>query len=179
MPISDRLERDESDEDRDCDLAPDQVRLVGDAAIVGGQPEQRDDAGRRRVVDVARQAGEVVETQLALRLVAPAEPPDGEQGERHGEDEEAPGAAAPAEQDVDERADREDEAEAGEGERRGGLPEVTAHRKQRGDAEAEVLAVLESADSRKVIGLSSESFARRRYVEEIDQATRGVLGALS
>jgi len=25
----------------------------------------------------------------------------------------------------------------------------------------------------------SESFARRRYVEEIDQATRGVLGALS
>ena len=47
------------------------------------------------------------------------------------------------------------------------------------DAEAEVLAVLESADSRKVIGLLSESFARRRYVEEIDQATRGVLGALS
>jgi CIC family chloride channel protein len=47
------------------------------------------------------------------------------------------------------------------------------------DAEAEVLAVLESADSRKVIGLLSESFARRRYVDEIDQATRGVLGALS
>ena len=47
------------------------------------------------------------------------------------------------------------------------------------DAEAEVLAVLESADSRKVIGLLSETFARRRYVEEIDQATRGVLGALS
>jgi CIC family chloride channel protein len=47
------------------------------------------------------------------------------------------------------------------------------------DAEAEVLAVLESADSRKVIGLLAESFARRRYVEEIDQATRGVLGALS
>jgi chloride channel protein, CIC family len=47
------------------------------------------------------------------------------------------------------------------------------------DAEAEVLAVLESADSRKVVGLLSESFARRRYVEEIDQATRGVLGALS
>jgi CIC family chloride channel protein len=47
------------------------------------------------------------------------------------------------------------------------------------DAEAEVLAVLESADSRKVIGFLSESFARRRYVEEIDQATRGVLGALS
>jgi CIC family chloride channel protein len=47
------------------------------------------------------------------------------------------------------------------------------------DAEAEVLAVLESAESRKVIGFLSESHARRRYVEEIDQATRGVLGALS
>jgi CIC family chloride channel protein len=47
------------------------------------------------------------------------------------------------------------------------------------DAEAEVLAVLESADSRKVIGYLTESYARRRYVEEIDQATRGVLGALS
>ena len=47
------------------------------------------------------------------------------------------------------------------------------------DAEAEVLAVLESAESRKVIGFLSESFARRRYVEEIDQATKGVLGALS
>ncbi len=47
------------------------------------------------------------------------------------------------------------------------------------DSEAEVLAVLESEDSRKVIGFLTESFARRRYVEEIDQATRGVLGALS
>jgi CIC family chloride channel protein len=47
------------------------------------------------------------------------------------------------------------------------------------DAEAEVLAVVESADSRKVIGFLTESYARRRYVEEIDQATRGVLGALS
>jgi len=47
------------------------------------------------------------------------------------------------------------------------------------DAEAEVLAVLESEDSRKVIGFLTESHARRRYVEEIDQATRGVLGALS
>ena len=47
------------------------------------------------------------------------------------------------------------------------------------DAEAEELAVLESVESRKVIGYLSESFARRRYVEEIDQATRGVLGALS
>jgi len=47
------------------------------------------------------------------------------------------------------------------------------------DAEAEVLAVIESEDSRKVVGFLSESFARRRYVEEIDKATRGVLGALS
>jgi CIC family chloride channel protein len=47
------------------------------------------------------------------------------------------------------------------------------------DAEAEVLAVLESENSRKVIGFLTESYARRRYVEEIDQATRGVLGALS
>src|SRR5215475_1500152 len=47
------------------------------------------------------------------------------------------------------------------------------------DAEAEVLAVLESQNSRKVIGYLSESYAQRRYVEEIDQATRGVLGALS
>ncbi|HWZ41227.1 MAG TPA: chloride channel protein [Bradyrhizobium sp.] len=47
------------------------------------------------------------------------------------------------------------------------------------DAEAEVLAVLESADSRKVIGFLTETHARRRYVDEIDQATRGVLGALS
>ncbi|WP_024507803.1 chloride channel protein [Bradyrhizobium sp. ARR65] len=47
------------------------------------------------------------------------------------------------------------------------------------DAEAEVLAVLESENSRKVIGFLTESYARRRYVEEIDQATRGVLGAIS
>ena len=47
------------------------------------------------------------------------------------------------------------------------------------EAEAEMLAVVESAESRKVIGFLTESFARRRYVEEIDKATRGVLGALS
>jgi CIC family chloride channel protein len=47
------------------------------------------------------------------------------------------------------------------------------------EAEAEMLAVVESADSRKVVGFLNESFARRRYVEEIDKATRGVLGALS
>jgi chloride channel protein, CIC family len=47
------------------------------------------------------------------------------------------------------------------------------------EAEAEMLAVVESVDSRKVIGILTETFARRRYVEEIDKATRGVLGALS
>lgn len=47
------------------------------------------------------------------------------------------------------------------------------------EAEAEMLAVVESAESRKVVGFLNESFARRRYVEEIDKATRGVLGALS
>jgi CIC family chloride channel protein len=47
------------------------------------------------------------------------------------------------------------------------------------EAEAEMLAVVESAESSKVIGFLTESFARRRYVEEIDKATRGVLGALS
>ena len=31
----------------------------------------------------------------------------------------------------------------------------------------------------RVIGFLTETFARRRYVEEIDKATRGVLGALS
>ena len=47
------------------------------------------------------------------------------------------------------------------------------------EAEAEMLAVVESTESRKVVGFLNESFARRRYVEEIDKATRGVLGTLS
>ncbi len=61
------------------------------------------------------------------------------------------------------------------------LPEmnVKSAMKMFDDAEAEVLAVIESESSRKVIGFLNESFARRRYVEEIDKATRGVLGALS
>jgi len=42
-----------------------------------------------------------------------------------------------------------------------------------------MLAVVDSTDSRKVVGFLTESFVRRRYVEEIDKATRGVLGALS
>ena len=45
------------------------------------------------------------------------------------------------------------------------------------DAEAEVLAVVEAEGSRKVVGILIESHARRRYVEELDQATRGILGA--
>jgi CIC family chloride channel protein len=44
------------------------------------------------------------------------------------------------------------------------------------DEEADVLAVSELVDSRKVIGYLTESYARRRYAEELDQATRGVLG---
>ncbi len=61
------------------------------------------------------------------------------------------------------------------------LPEmnVKAAMKIFDDSGAEELAVLESENSRKVIGFLTESFARRRYVEEIDRATRGVLGALS
>lgn len=47
------------------------------------------------------------------------------------------------------------------------------------EAEAEMLAVVDSTDSRKVVGFLTENFVRRRYVEEIDKATRGVLGALS
>jgi chloride channel protein, CIC family len=47
------------------------------------------------------------------------------------------------------------------------------------EAGAEMLAVVESADSQKVIGYLTESFARRRYAEEIEKATRGVLGALA
>jgi CIC family chloride channel protein len=44
------------------------------------------------------------------------------------------------------------------------------------DAEAEMLAVSNSAESRTVIGYVFESFARRRYVEEFDRAMRGNLG---
>jgi CIC family chloride channel protein len=44
------------------------------------------------------------------------------------------------------------------------------------DAEAEMLAVSDSAASRKVVGYVFESYARRRYVEELDRAMRGNLG---
>lgn len=45
-------------------------------------------------------------------------------------------------------------------------------------AEAEVLAVLAAEGSRKVVGFLTESYARRRYFEELDQATRGILGPI-
>ena len=43
-------------------------------------------------------------------------------------------------------------------------------------AEAETLAVIESEDTGKVIGLLTERFATRRYAEELDKANRGVIG---
>jgi CIC family chloride channel protein len=43
-------------------------------------------------------------------------------------------------------------------------------------AEAETLAVIESEDTGKVIGLLTESFATRRYAEELDKANRGYTG---
>jgi CIC family chloride channel protein len=46
------------------------------------------------------------------------------------------------------------------------------------EAEAEMLAVSDGADSRKVVGYVFESYARRRYVEELDQVMRGNLGSL-
>ena len=44
------------------------------------------------------------------------------------------------------------------------------------DAEAEMLAVSDSAESRKVVGYVFESYARRRYVEELDQVMGGSIG---
>jgi CIC family chloride channel protein len=43
-------------------------------------------------------------------------------------------------------------------------------------AEAETLAVIDSEDSAKVIGLLTERFVTRRYAEELDKANRGVTG---
>jgi CIC family chloride channel protein len=42
-------------------------------------------------------------------------------------------------------------------------------------AEAEILAVLESSVGPKVVGMLTESYAMRRYTEELDQATRGFM----
>jgi hypothetical protein len=47
-----------------------------------------------------------------------------------------------------------------------------AHFSQAG---TEVLAVLESAGSSRIIGMLSESDTTRRYVEELNRATRGVV----
>ncbi len=43
-------------------------------------------------------------------------------------------------------------------------------------AGAEILAVVDNEASRRVIGLLTESYARRRYTEELDQATQGIVG---
>ena len=42
--------------------------------------------------------------------------------------------------------------------------------------EAEALAVVESPDSRKLIGLLNETFAVRRYAEELDKSRRELIG---
>ena len=42
--------------------------------------------------------------------------------------------------------------------------------------ESETLAVVESLESRKVIGLLTEKYAARRYAEELDKASRGIVG---
>jgi CIC family chloride channel protein len=43
-------------------------------------------------------------------------------------------------------------------------------------AEAEILAVVDSSSSLRIIGFLTEGYARRRYAEELDQATAGLLG---
>ena len=42
-------------------------------------------------------------------------------------------------------------------------------------AEADMLVVAENATSRKVVGFLNESYARRRYVEELDRATNSLV----
>jgi chloride channel protein, CIC family len=44
------------------------------------------------------------------------------------------------------------------------------------EAEAEILAVVDSLETRKIVGFLTEGYARRRYAEELDQATAGILG---
>jgi CIC family chloride channel protein len=44
------------------------------------------------------------------------------------------------------------------------------------EAESEILAVVDSLDTKKVVGFLTEGYARRRYAEELDQATAGMLG---
>jgi CIC family chloride channel protein len=42
--------------------------------------------------------------------------------------------------------------------------------------ETETLAVVDSPESRKVLGLLTEKYAARRYAEELDKANRGLVG---
>ena len=44
------------------------------------------------------------------------------------------------------------------------------------NAESDALAVVDSADSRKVIGLLTEQYALRRYSEELDRRRRELSG---
>ena len=43
-------------------------------------------------------------------------------------------------------------------------------------AEAETLAVVDNAEDRRVVGLLTEAYATRRYAEELDKASRGLVG---
>ena len=43
-------------------------------------------------------------------------------------------------------------------------------------AEAEALAVVDTAEDRRVVGLLTEAHATRRYAEELDRASRGAMG---
>ena len=43
-------------------------------------------------------------------------------------------------------------------------------------SESEALAVVDSHDSRKVLGMLTEGFALRRYAEELDKARQGLAG---
>lgn len=43
-------------------------------------------------------------------------------------------------------------------------------------AEAEILVVVDNLETRKVVGFLTEGYARRRYFEELDQASAGLLG---
>ena len=42
--------------------------------------------------------------------------------------------------------------------------------------ESETLAVVETAESRRVLGVLTEKYAARRYAEELDKANRGLIG---
>jgi CIC family chloride channel protein len=55
---------------------------------------------------------------------------------------------------------------------------IKAAMKSFDDAEAEILVVVDSATNRKVVGMLTEAYAARRYAEELDQATRGLTGAI-